>query len=254
MTNGKKYIKQFRILCLFLLSVFLFTSCSMNGLFGNKNDSGSGLEQPGDDALNSDAEDGTLNGSLDDTEIALTVLTGEETSDRVPAGSVDTESNPGVQPDSDPTSVQMELQLYFADRKAVEDGKLGPYGFVTPVVRHIPATSGILAEAMKELVKGPLPEEEGINPTIPASAAVNKVSIKDGIALIDFNQAMADDHKGGTLAGAVTMQSIVFTASQFDSVDGVLVTVEGQPWSDGHFIWDTPFYADELAKNYSRND
>jgi spore germination protein GerM len=103
-------------------------------------------------------------------------------------------------------------------------------------------------------VKGPLPEEEGINPTIPASAAVNKVSIKDGIALIDFNQAMADDHKGGTMAGAVTMQSIVFTASQFDSVDGVLVTVEGQPWSDGHFIWDTPVYADELAKNYSRND
>jgi len=34
-------------------------------------------------------------------------------------------------------------------------------------------------------------------------------------------------------------------------VDGVLVTVEGEPWSDGHFIWDTPIYADELTKTFA---
>jgi germination protein M len=248
-----KHIKQRFFLCLILLSVFLLTSCSMNSLFGN-NGRNTGFQRPGDELQSFASDlDSWEDGASDDMEIEMTVLLDEESIDAVPAASVVQASSSGSIAGSNITPVQMEIKLYFADRKAVEDGKPGPYGFVTPVTRHIPATSGILCAAMKELIKGPLPEEQGVDPVMPAASEVCKVSIKDGIAYIDFNQSFADNHPGGTLGGSITMQSIVFTASQFDSVDGVLVTVEGQPWDDGHFIWEEPIYADELARSFSKN-
>ena len=242
-------MKRKYFLCLFLLFVFFLTSCSLNGLTGDKDRTDSDLRQTGEAAGNSDREPGSETGASDpeDTEIDLTVMAKEASGDSTAAGSA---SEP-TDRSGDRTPVRMELKLYFADRKAVEDGKPGPYGFVTPVTRQIPATSGILTEAINELIKGPLSEEEKVDPVMPDTAEVRKVSIQDGIAQIDFNQAFAQDHKGGTQGGSITRQSIVFTAAQFDSVDGVLVTVEGEPWSDGHFIWDTPIYADELTKTFA---
>lgn len=158
-------------------------------------------------------------------------------------------------PNNDKTSqpVQMEIKLFFADEALIEEGKTRIYGFVTPVTRKVPATSGILKVALNELIKGPLPEEKNLSPVVPASAEVNKVTIEDRVAVIDFNKALITDHSGGTLGGAITMQALVFTAAQFDSVDGVLVTIDGQPWDDGHFIWDTPIYSQDLLSSFQNN-
>ena len=87
-------------------------------------------------------------------------------------------------------------------------GQAGPYGFVTPVIRKVPATSGILRAALNELIKGPC-LEKNLGPVIPAASVVNKVIINDRVAVIDFNKAVISDHPGGTLGGVITMQALV---------------------------------------------
>jgi hypothetical protein len=43
------------------------------------------------------------------------------------------------------------------------------------------------------------------------------------------------------------MQSLVFTLTQFPGIEKVLVLVEGEPWSDGHFIWEEPLGPADMA-------
>ncbi|HHY83358.1 MAG TPA: GerMN domain-containing protein [Clostridiales bacterium] len=252
-----------------LLSIMLLTSCSISGLI-NPSGADSYTQEPGNAADIRETENQSESGSHEDNlsedgsanEITLEVLNAETEDESIPAGqethagnssrgNKNTEKSAGI-PDSKP--VKMEIKLYFADREAVSSGKPGQYGFVTPTVRKVPATSGILKYTISELIKGPLPEEEGLDPVIPATVKINKVIIKDKVAVIDFNKALLTDHPGGTLGGTITRHAIVFTASQFDSVDGVMVTVEDNPWNDGHFIWDYPIYADELLNSMKNND
>lgn len=162
-------------------------------------------------------------------------------------GTSEPDTHTAVPPASRP--VHMEIKLYFADMAYIEKGTKGAYGYVTPVIRKVPATSGILKAAMDELIKGPLPEEADLSPVLPASAKVNGAKIADRIAIIDFSNELISDHSGGSLGGTIAMQALVFTACQFDSIDGVLVTVEGNPWDEGHFVWDTPIYEQELLSS-----
>lgn len=221
-------MKQIYLLCFLLITAVVFTSCSSPM-----------TEEPEAKIV---PEINQLEVSTQDQKMTVDSSDSQETSISVSSSTTDdsNKDDPVVPVD------QIELMLFFADRTAVTEGPLGPYRFVTPVPRTVPATSSVLKAALEELIKGPLPEDKGVDPVIPNTAKLLGVSIENGIAYVDFNKAFAMDQAGGTTGGAITMQSIVFTAAQFDTVDGVVVNVEGEPWSDGHFIWDTPIYADSL--------
>jgi len=201
------------------------------------------------DPIENNGESGADDVNTADEVIVLTVNTfipNSEKPDRENSGIPEKELNS--------ESIQMEIRLFFADRSLAAEGKPGPYGFVTPVIRKVPATSGILRAALNELIKGPLPGEKNLGPVIPAASVVNKVIINDRVAVIDFNKAVISDHPGGTLGGVITKQALVFTAAQFESVDGVLVTVEGKPWDDGHFTWDTPIYEEDILNSLQKSN
>jgi hypothetical protein len=240
-------MKLRRIVWILLLVLIFPTSCSMDGLLSpaepvfSQPDNRPEYHDETEDYAGekSDIFDGENNEGQVLTQIHLTIL-----DDILDDEDLNTDREP----------VQMEISLFFSDKALVGEGKLGPYGFVSPVTRNVPAVSGILKKALDELIKGPLAEEKGLSPVIPPTARVNRVTIRDGIAKIDFNKAFVTDHPGGTLGGAITMQALIFTASQFDSVDGVLVTVEGKPWNDGHFIWDQPMYEEDLLNSLKNNN
>jgi len=264
-----------RLLAFLLLSLLLLTSCSISDLLDDKG-LFPDLKEPADNA------DGEGNPQLDGSdylydeiydEITLEVLntsSGDESaaadkddkSDENESVSDNNDGKNGINTgrgttgkEAEPGQITatMEIKLYFADRAAVSEGKPGPYGFVAPAVRRVPATSGILKYTLNELIKGPLPQEEGLDPVLPSTVKVNGIVIKDRVAVIDFSKALLTDHPGGTMGATITQQALVFTASQFDSVDGVMVTVEGSPWDDGHFIWEYPIYEEELIKSMKSN-
>jgi spore germination protein GerM len=236
-------------LLLLLLVVLFLTSCNLTELLKTSDFYTNPTNEPRDQPSNiSDVPSNRGGVGLENidkmqTGIELVVI-GERSEeileDAIPASAV-VNPNATSQPDA-----HWPIKLFFANRTLIVEGKPGSYGFVTPVIREVPVTSGILKYTLYELIKGPQPSEENLGSVLPPSTKINKVSIEEGVAVIDFNEALLTDHPGGTLGGVITIQALVFTASQFDSIDGVLVTVGGEPWDDGHFIWDTPVYERDL--------
>lgn len=240
--------RKYRLWSLLIVVLFL-TSCSLTDFLKssepntNSSDVSQSQSSNGADTSNINGElefEGIDKPQADIDLVVVRVSPKDELEDSLPVAVV---VNPDVSRKPD---LVWSVKLFFADRDLVMKGKPGPYGFVTPAIREVPVTTGILKYTLNELIKGPTSGEENLGSVLPPTVTINKLSIQDRIAVIDFDEALLTDHPGGTLGGSITMQALVFTATQFDSIDGVLVTVEGEPWDDGHFIWDTPIYERDL--------
>ena len=98
---------------------------------------------------------------------------------------------------------------------------------LVPVTRTVFSPAD-LPTAILELAKGPK-TDSGLEGPIPGKCGVKSVSIKNGVATIDFTKefaAIAQSSDGGHQA----VQAILFTASQFPGVKKVSILVDGQPF------------------------
>jgi spore germination protein GerM len=142
---------------------------------------------------------------------------------------------------------ELALQLFFADGNAVVGAEPREFGFVAPVTRIVPFQSGVLRLALQELIRGPLAEDGSAGRTLAGNTRILNLEIKDGVAIIDFSDDVFDQNMRGSLHGIIFMQSIVYTATQFPTVESVQVLVTGHPWEDGHFYWDKPLSRSDLS-------
>ena len=110
------------------------------------------------------------------------------------------------------------VQLYFPSAS----GRM-----LVPVTRTVFSPAD-LPTAILELAKGPR-TDSGLECPIPGKCGVKSVSIKNGVATIDFTKefaAIAQESDGGHQA----VQAILFTASQFPGVKKVSILVDGKPF------------------------
>ncbi|MFZ3054513.1 MAG: GerMN domain-containing protein [Minisyncoccales bacterium] len=100
---------------------------------------------------------------------------------------------------------------------------------VFAIEREIPKTEGIAKAAIEELIKGPTDEESqaGYFTGINSGAKVNKLTIIDGTAKIDFNEAL-EQGVGGSCLVAEIRQQIVQTLMQFETVKKVIISINGR--------------------------
>ena len=138
------------------------------------------------------------------------------------------------------------VQLFFISRQAAESGREGNFGLVEPVSRTLPYEPGVLRLALRELMRGPLPEETGLLAVLPGSVDILNLELHEGLAVIDLSGEAMPDRSWGSTAVIAFIQSLVYTATQFPTVDRIVVLVEGDPWHDGHFIWDEPLDRGDL--------
>lgn len=99
---------------------------------------------------------------------------------------------------------------------------------VGPVAR--PATGpAVAAAAMEGLLGGPDPSEEeiGFSTTIPAGTELNGVTITGGVATVDLSSEFTSGGGSASMRGRVAQ--VVFTLTQFDTVDSVEFEVDGEP-------------------------
>ena len=96
-----------------------------------------------------------------------------------------------------------------------------------PVVRTVNALTPVKA-ALEELIKGPtkLEEKKGYVSAIPTTLKVIDVSIVNNIAFINFNSALEEGAAGNIMLNR--LDQIVYTATQFDNVDGIHLLINGQ--------------------------
>ncbi|MDZ7679347.1 MAG: Gmad2 immunoglobulin-like domain-containing protein [Acidimicrobiales bacterium] len=88
---------------------------------------------------------------------------------------------------------------------------------------------GVAAEALEALLAGPNGDDEalGLHTEIPDGTELLGVDIVDNQATVDLSGEF--ESGGGTLSMSARLAQVVFTTSQFPSVDEVVIHLDGEP-------------------------
>jgi len=117
------------------------------------------------------------------------------------------------------TAQTRETVFYFPDSQ---------WQFVVPVRFNMPWQEGIARATLNLMIDGQVPSELlalGFSPLLPAGTEINGLTIRDGLARIDFNRSFLDykvSHERLLLDG------LVYTLTEFSTVSRVEVLVEGE--------------------------
>jgi len=163
---------------------------------------------------------------------APTVLVEPAPSPAVPA--VPTPGTLTVDPVSDASEVPLVVEpplpstpntfrLYFL--KLSPEGRMEPASFA----RELPAGTTPLSATLKALLLGPTLQDkaQGALTLIPEGTKLLSVRLKDKTALISFSEEF--EHNPSGLEGlAGQLRQVVWTATQFGSVDSVQFLINGQ--------------------------
>jgi hypothetical protein len=124
-------------------------------------------------------------------------------------------------PGDDGTSI---VRAYFA-----LGGGEGSEGLV-PYLFEIPKTPAIATAAMNALLSGAPATRDGFAPistAIPAGTKLLGLTIDDGVATVNLSGEFASG--GGSASSQYRLAQVVYTLTQFPSVDAVLFKVDGTP-------------------------
>lgn len=118
------------------------------------------------------------------------------------------------------------VKIFLASKNA-EAGKECQADF--PVVRLVPKTQATGRAALDELLRGPSVEEmeKGYLTGINEGVKVEKLTIENGVAKVDFNLRL-DEAVGGSCRVSLIRSQIVNTLKQFPTVKEVVISIEGR--------------------------
>jgi spore germination protein GerM len=106
-----------------------------------------------------------------------------------------------------------------------------PGPFLVPVYREGEASPDVLRGALELLLAGPTEEESAYGPPItsavPGETILLGVSVGDGLATIDLSREF--ESGGGSFSMFARLAQLVYTATQFDTVDRVELRLDGSP-------------------------
>jgi germination protein M len=147
-----------------------------------------------------------------------------------------TEPEPTEEPGTDPTEPATDeadqttaVTLYYLAPGGEHPGRAGP--FLVAVERRIPATQRIALATLRELFEGPRAGDEalvaGVSTAIPSAALVLDVAIVDGLATVDLSREF--ESGGGSFSMFARLAQVVYTVSQWPTVDEVAFELDGQP-------------------------
>jgi hypothetical protein len=118
------------------------------------------------------------------------------------------------------------LRAYFALSSSTGTSRL------VPVLREIPTTVGVAAAALRQLIAGPNAMELGAQPGITSDVSpltqVLGLSISAGVATVNLSSEFT---LGGAAPASASAAQVVYTLTQFSTVNSVKIEIEGQPLS-----------------------
>lgn len=140
-------------------------------------------------------------------------------SQETPEGEAEASPSPEASPTqgSEPSEEETAFVVWLADGDKL-----------VPERRSVPSTAGIGAAAMRSLLDGPEgPESEsGYSTAIPEGTELNELSINDGTARVDLSGSFDDG--GGSLAMQMRLAQVVYTLTQFPTVNSVEFLIDGE--------------------------
>ncbi|MBN2847519.1 MAG: GerMN domain-containing protein [Coriobacteriia bacterium] len=154
-----------------------------------------------------------------------------------------------VDPDADDGSTDEEpattpetvtLRLYWV---SAGENALG-------IERTVPYTKAVATAALRELIAGPTAAEKttwpAISSAIPEGTELLGVTVANGVAKVDFSSEYASG--GGTFSVTARIAQVVYTLSEFPTVDAVEFYINGtrvEVFSSEGLILDGPQRAED---------
>jgi germination protein M len=156
--------------------------------------------------------------------------TTEPAEEPAPAPTAEPTPEPKPQPKPEPTTAATtKIRLYFMAPGGGTAGRADP--FLVSVQREIPATQRIALASLRELVAGPSAADKaaiaGISTAVPADTLVLGVTITDRVATVDLSREF--ESGGGSLSMFSRLAQVVYTVTQFPTVDEVAFSLDGRP-------------------------
>jgi hypothetical protein len=99
-------------------------------------------------------------------------------------------------------------------------------GGLAPVLRTVPKSPKVATAAMEQLLAGP-GRDEPLVTAIPAGVTLNGVAIDNGVATVDLSAGF--DAGGGSASMFARLAQVVYTLTQFGTVDKVAFELDGAP-------------------------
>lgn len=133
-------------------------------------------------------------------------------------------SSPAV-PSASPNSTTTTVRAYFFLGSFTHPAGLAP------VLREIPRTQAVATAAMQALIAGPTPSELAARPamytTVPDGTRLLGLSISNGIATVNLSREF--ETGGGSASVLGRLGQVVYTLTQFRTVQRVTFQLDGQP-------------------------
>lgn len=127
-------------------------------------------------------------------------------------------------PTASPVATMLVRAYFFLDSTTGNEG-------LVPVLREIPATRAVATAAMRELLKGPqgaeLARPDTMSTAIPDSTRLLGVTVADGLATVDLSGEFSSG--GGATSVLGRLAQVVYTLTQFPTVDRVQFELDGLP-------------------------
>ena len=163
----------------------------------------------------------------------------DETSTTTTAPTGDT-STPTTQPPADDEPAdQLFVELFFI-KEGLE---------ARSVIRAVD-TPDVATNAIRELIEGPTPAEQDteLSTAIPADTLLLGLTIDDGLATIDLSREF--EVGGGSFNILSRLAQVVYTLTQFDTIDEVNFWLDGEPvtvFSGEGVLLENPVGRDDYA-------
>jgi hypothetical protein len=127
-------------------------------------------------------------------------------------------------PSASPTETTT-VRAYFTRVTSTGDIEL------VPVLREIQKTLAVGTAAMTALIAGPNADELAVDPSmrsvVPDGTRLLGLSVKDGIATVDLSREF--ESGGGTTSVLYRLAQVVYTLTQFPTVQSVVLELDGEP-------------------------
>lgn len=148
-------------------------------------------------------------------DLPATATTGAAPATATTAAPVATATIPGATPDNQATMI---LSVYF-----LRDEK------IATAHRELPATQQVGAASMEALLEGPndAEVEAGLSTSIPDGTEFLGLTIDDGVATVDLSGDF--ESGGGSLSMQARLAQVVYTLTQFPTVETVAFALDGEP-------------------------
>jgi len=144
---------------------------------------------------------------------------------------------------------KVDVSIYFANYSDNQE-------YLEPEIRKVSRDSDFYKSIIEELIKGPSDKE--LYPTIPSDTKVNSVTVKEGLAIVDFSKEIitnVEEIPHSSTTETLAIYSIVDTLTNLDEITKVKITVEGKDSGliDGFYIED--FWGHiGIYETFSRNE